>query len=582
MGKTQSRTLIAYLPMVFVATFVVVLAPTLFVLWLRESGAVESTWVALAIGVLLSLTASQVGAAIWKSKANSDLLFNELMLWGWVQRFRSERRLAKATDLLGLSAGRPAAITGGQLSGEQKKQLLTELTSSLESSDPYTHGHSRRVARHAANIAKQMGLSGGEIAKIRAAGAMHDVGKVETPTAVLHKAGRLSDEEFDIVKRHPVDGADMVAILDDEELTAIVRHHHERMDGTGYPDGLAGDEIPLGARILAVADTFDAITSTRPYRQANPHKKALDILETEAGTQLDPVAVDAFLECYSGMKPVAFWAVLINARPRVSASLGQFFSPVTGTNVMATTAAAAAVGAVAVGPGAHTVPASSQTDASDATLVASSTVFPGSADGRAATFASMLADQNGKSSGGRAFRAGGRTTEQGHASAPESPAGGGDAADDTSSAGDRSAPSSDGAAGTPAGDASPTGTPAEDNESQAGAGNGNALAALEGAGARQGQRQRVRPGQGQRPGQRQRLRPRQGHAARAVLTHGQGQGNGQGATAKARARATPTVKAWARASKRSRRESARSWRPSPSPRRQRARSRARSLRAEPA
>ncbi len=108
---------------------------------------------------------------------------------------------------------------------------------------------------------------------------MHDVGKVETPTAVLHKAGRLSDEEFDIVKRHPVDGADMVATLDDDELTAIVRHHHERLDGTGYPDGLAGDEIPLGARILAVADTFDAITSTRPYRQANPHKKALDILE---------------------------------------------------------------------------------------------------------------------------------------------------------------------------------------------------------------------------------------------------------------------------------------------------------------
>ena len=279
MGKQANGTLVAYLPLVFAATFAVVLAPMLFVLWLRESGAVASMWVALAIGVVMSLAASQVGAAIWKSKANSDLLFNELMLWGWVQRWRSERRLAAAANLLGLSVGRPDAITGGQLSSEEKKRLLTQLTSSLEASDPYTHGHSRRVARHAANIAKQMGLSGGEIAKIRAAGAMHDVGKVETPTAVLHKAGRLTDEEFDIVKRHPVDGADMVATLDDDELTAIVRHHHERLDGTGYPDGLAGDEIPLGARILAVADTFDAITSTRPYRQANPHKKALDILE---------------------------------------------------------------------------------------------------------------------------------------------------------------------------------------------------------------------------------------------------------------------------------------------------------------
>jgi HD-GYP domain-containing protein (c-di-GMP phosphodiesterase class II) len=399
MGKQGNGRLVAYLPLVVAVTFVVVLAPTLFVLWLRESGAVSSMWVALAIGVVMSLTASQVGAALWKSKANSDLLFNELMLWGWVQRWRSERRLAAATNLLGLSVGQPDAITGGQLSGEEKKRLLTQLTSGLESSDPYTHGHSRRVARHAANIAKQMGLSGGEIAKIRAAGAMHDVGKVETPTVVLHKAGRLTDEEFDIVKRHPVDGADMVATLDDDELTAIVRHHHERLDGTGYPDGLAGTEIPLGARILAVADTFDAITSTRPYRQANPHKKALDILTTEAGTQLDPNAVKAFVECYSGMKPVAFWAVLINARPRVSASLGQAFSPVTGTNVLATTAAAAAVGAVAVGPGAHTVPASSQPFGATKAALISSAPFSQNSDPGTTTVASLLAAPDAKASG---------------------------------------------------------------------------------------------------------------------------------------------------------------------------------------
>ena len=399
MDRQGNRKLVAYLPLVFTATFAVVLAPMLLVMWLRESGAVSSMWVALTIGVVMSLAASQVGAALWKSKANSDLLFNELMLWGWVQRWRSERRLAAATNLLGLSVGRPAAITGGQLSGDEKQRLLTQLTSSLESSDPYTHGHSRRVARLAANMAKQMGLSGGEIVKIRAAGAMHDVGKVETPTAVLHKAGRLSDEEFDIVKRHPVDGADMVATLDDDELTAIVRHHHERLDGTGYPDGLAGDEIPLGARILAVADTFDAITSTRPYRQANPHKKALDILRTEAGTQLDPNAVKAFIECYSGMKPVAFWAVLINARPQVSATFGQVFSPVTGTNVLATTAAAAAVGAIAVGPGAHTVPASSQPFAAAKAALTSSAPSSQNSNPGTTTLASLLAKPDAKASG---------------------------------------------------------------------------------------------------------------------------------------------------------------------------------------
>lgn len=435
MGKQANRKLIAYLPLVLVATFVVVLAPMLFVLWLRESDAVSSMWVALAIGVVLSLAVSQVGAATWKTKANSDLLFNDLMLWGWLQRWRSERRLAAATNLLGLPVGRPDAITGGHLSSEEKERLLTQLTSSLESSDPYTHGHSRRVARHAANIAKQMGLSGGEIAKIRAAGAMHDVGKVETPTAVLHKEGRLTDEEFDIVKRHPVDGADMVATLDDDGLTAIVRHHHERLDGTGYPDGLAGDEIPLGARILAVADTFDAITSTRPYRQANPHKKALDILATEAGTQLDPNAVKAFLECYSGMKPVAFWAVLINARPRVSASLGQVFSPVTGTNVLATTAAAAAVGAVGLGPGAHTLPSSAQPlEATKAALI-SSTPFSRDLKPGTTTVASLLADPDANASS--PGRTSSKTDEPAGLSHPKSSSGDNRKSNETTAPGDR-------------------------------------------------------------------------------------------------------------------------------------------------
>ena len=190
---------------------------------------------------------------------------------------------------------------------------------------------------------------------------MHDVGKIQTPTSILHKADKLDDEEYEIVKRHPVDGATMVASLGDDELTAIVRHHHERLDGTGYPSGLAGDEIPLGARILAVADTFDAITSTRPYRPANPHKKALDILSAEAGTQLDPAAVKAFLECYSGRKPLAFWSVLVNSRPRVENVIGQSFSQTGASNALATVATAAAVGAVAVGSGANALPTQPRT-----------------------------------------------------------------------------------------------------------------------------------------------------------------------------------------------------------------------------
>jgi hypothetical protein len=516
MGKQGNGKLVAYLPLVFTATFAVVLAPMLLVLWLRESGAVSSMWVALTIGVGMSLAASQVGAALWKSKSNSDLLFNELMLWGWVQRWRSERRFAAATNLLGLSVGRPDAMPVGQLSGEEKKRLLTQLTSSLESSDPYTHGHSRRVARLAANIAKQMGLSGGEIAKIRAAGAMHDVGKVETPTAVLHKAGRLTDEEFDIVKRHPVDGADMVATLDDDELTAIVRHHHERLDGTGYPDGLAGDEIPLGARILAVADTFDAITSTRPYRQANPHKKALDILRTEAGTQLDPNAVKAFIECYSGMKPVVFWAVLINARPQVSATFGQVFSPVTGTNILATTAAAAAVGAVAVGPGAHTVPASSQPFAATKAALVSSTPFSQNSNPGTTTFASLLAEPDAQASGSP-----GSSRQTDDSSDAKSSDGGNRKSNEATAPGDHGAQTpQDRAPDSPSGDADITAN--QESSSNNGKANGQAKEKNASNGNAYGHDKPKRNANGQGNNNSQGPSNSQGNA------NGQGNGNSQG------------------------------------------------------
>ena len=354
MGKQANRKLIVYLPLVLAATFLVVAAPVLLVFWLRKSGAVTSIWVGMAAGVAVSFLASYAGAALWKTRTDSrDILFSELMLWGWVQRWRSERRLNAAADLLGLTTGRPQAISGGRLTNEQKSGLLTQLTSGLEARDPYTHGHSRRVARHAANIAKRMGMSREEVAKIRAAGAMHDVGKVETPIAVLHKEGKLTDGEYAIVKRHPVDGATMVATLDDDELTAIVRHHHERLDGTGYPDRLTGEAIPIGARVIAVADTFDAITSTRPYRHAHAHKKALDILVAEAGTQLDPDAVRAFCACYSGRRPLAYWTILANGRPRLASWLGGGglgSAKAATANVMATAGTAAALGSAAPVP----------------------------------------------------------------------------------------------------------------------------------------------------------------------------------------------------------------------------------------
>jgi hypothetical protein len=152
---------------------------------------------------------------------------------------------------------------------------------------------------------------------------------------VLNKAGMLTAAEFEVVKRHVDDGAEIVSVMEDPEITAIVRHHHERFDGHGYPDRLVGQQTPVAARIIAVADTFDALTSVRPYRAASPHKKALAIIGDASGTQLDPVAVQAFLRCYSGRRWVLFWTLL-------AASPQRAFSVMAGTRAGSTSAASAA------------------------------------------------------------------------------------------------------------------------------------------------------------------------------------------------------------------------------------------------
>ncbi len=148
-----------------------------------------------------------------------------------------------------------------------------------------------------------------------------------------------------MIKRHPADGARMAGVLHDPELTAMVLHHHERIDGTGYPSGLSGEEIPLGARIIAVADTFDAITSARPYRPARPHKLALDILKDEAGTQVDPAVVQAFLGHYSGRRSVALWSLVANLPQRATSWFGGSFVSVASANKMILVAAVVSSGA---------------------------------------------------------------------------------------------------------------------------------------------------------------------------------------------------------------------------------------------
>jgi putative nucleotidyltransferase with HDIG domain len=308
-GQGAARSA-GYFPRVAIATLVVTVLPGLAAGVLQAAGLVHGWLPSALIAVALSMVLAAMGSAWWARRpASRDIVFADLMLWGWLRRVRTERRLTSARWLLGRI---------GELDEDRRVEVLERLSAALEARDSYTHGHSKRVTRHSFRIARQLGLPDEEAARIRTAAAVHDVGKIDTPREVLNKPGRLTDEEFAVIKRHPVDGARMVTALGDDELTSIVLHHHERLDGGGYPDGLVGGQIPLGARVIAVADTFDALTSNRPYRPGCRHKKALDILRAEAGTQLDPDVVAAFLSYYSGRKVLPWWSAAAAAPSRLA------------------------------------------------------------------------------------------------------------------------------------------------------------------------------------------------------------------------------------------------------------------------
>jgi len=167
-------------------------------------------------------------------------------------------------------------------------QSLLGLANALEAKDAYTRGHSERVAGLARRMALGIGLGRGTAETVAQAGLLHDLGKIAVPERILRKPGPLTPEEWEIMRRHPVTGAQIVAPLEFfDEGAVILRHHHERLDGSGYPDGLRGEMIPLGARIVAVADVYDALTSDRPYRPGLSHGEALERLLAEAGRTLD-------------------------------------------------------------------------------------------------------------------------------------------------------------------------------------------------------------------------------------------------------------------------------------------------------
>jgi len=200
-----------------------------------------------------------------------------------------------------LAAQAALAIENAQLHQKIREGYIAALASFCKFAEtlmPYRQGHSIRVGIYAKRLAEVVGLDKQEAEQLRIAALMQDLGLLKVPKEVLMKPGRLTDDEWQLVKQHPIWSLEMVdppAVLT-ETIEAAVKHHHERFDGSGYPDGLKGEQIPLPARLLAVADTFDALCSERPYRPAYSTEQALEEMRKVAGSQLDPDLADAFIQ----------------------------------------------------------------------------------------------------------------------------------------------------------------------------------------------------------------------------------------------------------------------------------------------
>lgn len=202
---------------------------------------------------------------------------------------------------------------------------IETLAMAIDAKDQVTHGHIRRVQEQSVSLAREIGVKDEALIKaIGAASLLHDMGKIAVPESILNKPGKLTTAEFEIMKTHSNVGADILAAIQfPYPVVPIVRHHHENWDGSGYPDGLSGTEIPIGARILSVVDCFDALTSDRPYRPKLTDDEAVAILEDRRGTMYDPLVVDTFIRMHTQLATPRIeplnesQAALVARRPRI-------------------------------------------------------------------------------------------------------------------------------------------------------------------------------------------------------------------------------------------------------------------------
>lgn len=176
-------------------------------------------------------------------------------------------------------------------------KTIKSIAFALDAKDPYTHGHSMRVTLYSLALAKTLNLPDELLEEIETAGLLHDIGKIAIPEKILLKPGKLTDEEFEVIKTHPELGEKLIFGIEKLKLISNwLKYHHERYDGKGYPEGLVGETIPISARIIALADTYDAMTSDRAYRKALPHEAAIEEIKRCSGTQFDPKLSDLFIK----------------------------------------------------------------------------------------------------------------------------------------------------------------------------------------------------------------------------------------------------------------------------------------------
>jgi HD-GYP domain-containing protein (c-di-GMP phosphodiesterase class II) len=192
-----------------------------------------------------------------------------------------------------------------KLAAEENRELflgsIRMLAAAIDEKDPYTRGHSGRVAKYSTILGNNLGLNSEELDRLRISALLHDVGKIGVDDRVLKKPGKLTDEEFDLMKQHPSKGANIMRpVAQLKDMLPGIELHHERMDGGGYPYGLAGDQIPMMARIIAVADTLDAITTNRPYQSAMDLDFALERIRSLAVSKFDPDVVNALISAVEG------------------------------------------------------------------------------------------------------------------------------------------------------------------------------------------------------------------------------------------------------------------------------------------